>query len=81
MIARLPGGGAGDISWLRLEVSELHGNGSTGQFAPVTAILRINTIGGTAEGACVTPGAFRSVAYAADYVFLAPRSGTGRGAR
>jgi hypothetical protein len=69
---RMPGAGAGAIPWLRLEVAERRGvDGS--QLAGVGEILRINTSGGVADGICLTPGAFRSVAYAADYLFLAPQ--------
>jgi hypothetical protein len=67
---RAPGAGADDIPWLRLEVAERRGSG--GRLARVTVIQRINTRGGVAEGACATAGAFLSVAYATDYVFLAP---------
>lgn len=69
---RLPGAGAGDIPWLRLDVTERRGGGRLGE---ATAILRVNTSGGVAEGACSTAGDLRSVAYSADYVFLAPQSG------
>lgn len=65
-----PGAGASDIPWLRLEVAEHHG---TGRLAKITVVQRINTAGGVAEGTCATTGSFRSVPYAADYVFLAPR--------
>ncbi len=68
---RLPGAGAADIPWLRLEIEERSGPG-VGRLAPVTAILRINTVGGVADGPCTEVGALRSVAYAADYVFLSP---------
>jgi hypothetical protein len=67
---RAPGAGADDIPWLRLEVSERRGGG---RLARVTVIQRVNTRGGVAEGACAAAGAFLSVAYATDYVFLAPR--------
>lgn len=67
---RAPGAGPGDIPWLRLEVTEKRGSGRLG---PVAIIQRINTAGGALEGACAAAGAFRSVPYAADYVFLAPR--------
>lgn len=68
---RAPGRDAGDIPWLRLEVAERRG---TGRLTPVSVIQRINTMGGVAEGACPTAGTLRSVPYAADYVFLAPRA-------
>jgi hypothetical protein len=36
-------------------------------------VQRINTHGGAAQGACDQAGAFRSVPYSADYVFLSKR--------
>jgi len=36
----------------------------------VTTVQRINTQGGKLEGACDKVGSFKSVPYAADYVFL-----------
>ncbi|WP_211877852.1 DUF3455 domain-containing protein [Plastoroseomonas hellenica] len=68
---RAPGRDAGDIPWLRLEVAERRG---AGRLTPVSVIQRINTVGGVAEGDCPTAGALRSVPYASDYVFLAPRA-------
>jgi hypothetical protein len=56
-----------DIPWLRLEVTERRGSGA---LSGVTTVQRINTQGGVAEGACDKPGAYQSVAYAAEYVFL-----------
>jgi hypothetical protein len=38
--------------------------------ADVTTVQRINSHGGAAQGACDQAGAFRSVPYSADYVFL-----------
>jgi hypothetical protein len=67
---RLPGAGAEDIPWLRLAVMERSGAG--GGLSTASAILRVNTAGGVADGPCTEAGALRSVAYAADYVFLAP---------
>lgn len=68
---QLPGAEARAIPWLRLDIVERRGGGRLEQ---ATAVLRINTVGGVAEGACPTAGDLRSVAYAADYVFLAPQS-------
>jgi hypothetical protein len=65
--ARAPGATAKDIPWLKMEVTAQHG---TGQLAGTTTIQRINTKGGTAEGACEASGAFLSVPYSADYRFL-----------
>jgi len=56
-----------DIPWLKLDVTEHQGEGT---FSKVTTVQRINTSGGTAQGPCEKPGAFRSVPYSADYVFL-----------
>jgi hypothetical protein len=41
-----------------------------GQLTHATTIQRINTKGGSAEGACEASGSFLSVPYSADYVFL-----------
>jgi hypothetical protein len=64
---RAPGTTAQDIPWLKLEVTERRGSGA---FSGVTTVQRIQTRGGAAEGPCDTAGAYRSVPYAADYVFL-----------
>jgi hypothetical protein len=63
---RAPGATANDIPLLKLEVTSRRGNG---RLTDVTTIQRLNTKGGTAEGACETAGAFLSVPYAADYAF------------
>jgi hypothetical protein len=65
--ARAPGATAKDIPLLKLEVTSQRGKG---QLTGTTTIQRINTKGGTAEGACETSGAFQSVPYSADYTFL-----------
>jgi hypothetical protein len=62
-----PGATAKDIPLLKLEVTSQRG---TGQLTGASTIQRINTKGGVAEGACEYAGAFLSVPYAADYVFL-----------
>src|SRR5262245_11365244 len=65
---RAPGATPKDIAWLKLEVTERRG---AGLLAGVTTVQRVNTQGGAAaEGACDKAGAYLSVAYAADYVFL-----------
>ena len=64
---RAPGATAQDIPWLKLEVTERRGNGA---LSGVTTVQRIQTRGGAVEGTCDTAGAFRSVPYAAEYVFL-----------
>ncbi len=66
--SRAPGKTAGDIPWLKLDVTERRGNGL---LSSATTILRINTRGGIApSGPCGTAGALASVAYSTDYVFL-----------
>jgi hypothetical protein len=45
----------------------------SGTLADVTTVQRINSYGGAAQGACDQAGAFRSVPYSADYVFLSKR--------
>jgi hypothetical protein len=67
VIGRAPGATAKDIAWLRLEVTSQRG---AGQLTGASHIQRINTKGGMVEGACDQSGAFLSVPYSADYVFL-----------
>jgi hypothetical protein len=66
-VGRAPGASSRDIPWLKLEIIERRGSGVV---SSVTTVQRINTLGGIAEGACDKLGAYLSVAYAADYVFL-----------
>ena len=66
-IGNAPGATASDIPWLKLEVTAHRG---TGILAGVSTVQRINTEGGKLDGACDKAGAFRSVPYDADYVFL-----------
>lgn len=56
-----------DIPWLRLDVVDQRGDG---KLSGVTHVQRVNTRGGVARGPCDEAGAFRSVPYSADYVFL-----------
>jgi hypothetical protein len=65
--SRAPGASAADIPLLKLEVTAQRG---TGQLTGVTTVQRLNTRGGTADGACATAGAFLSVPYSADYTFF-----------
>ena len=65
--ASAPGATSADIALLRLDVTARRGNG---RLSDVTTVQRVNTHGGGASGACPTAGAFLSVAYSADYVFL-----------
>src|SRR5882672_9256426 len=65
--ASAPGATSNDIPWLKLEVVSRRGSGI---LAGVTTVQRINTQGGKLTGACDKSGAFSSVPYSADYVFL-----------
>jgi Protein of unknown function (DUF3455) len=66
-VANAPGQSAGDIPWLKLEVT---GHRGSGTLAGITTVQRINTRGGVHTGACDRAGALYSAPYAADYVFL-----------
>jgi hypothetical protein len=66
-VASVPGATPNDIPWLKLEAISPRGSGI---LTGVTTVQRINTSGGRLEGACDTAGAYRSVPYSADYVFL-----------
>jgi hypothetical protein len=62
-----PGDGPADIPWLKLGAASQSGQGA---LAGIATIQRIHTRGGGLAGSCETAGAFRSVPYSADYVFL-----------
>lgn len=62
-----PGATAFDIPWLRIDVVTQTNNGA---LYGVTSVQRINTHGGVVAGTCDEVGAYRSVPYSADYVFL-----------
>jgi hypothetical protein len=66
-VGNAPGATANDIPWLKLEVISRRGSGV---LAGVTTVQRINTSGGKLAGPCDKAGAFSSMPYAADYVFL-----------
>jgi hypothetical protein len=66
-VGNAPGKSAGDIPWLKLEVTAHRGSGA---LSGVTTVKRINTAGGVYAGACDKAGALHSAPYAADYVFL-----------
>jgi len=66
-VGSAPGATLDDIPWLRLDVVSQLGNGA---LYGVTSVQRINTRGGVAAGSCDQVGAFRSIPYAADYIFL-----------
>ena len=65
--ATKPAKDSDDISWLKLDVIDRHGDGP---LKDVTTVQRINTDGGVAAGECEEAGEFRIEGYAADYVFL-----------
>ncbi len=65
--ASAPGATRRDIPWLRLDVTVHSGHG---ELSAVTTVQRINTNGGAMAGSCRRPGAFLSIPYSADYVFL-----------
>jgi Protein of unknown function (DUF3455) len=67
VVTRAPGRSPKDIPWLKLEVTERRGSGA---LSGVTTVQRISTQGGVAEGACDQAGAYLSVPYSAEYVFL-----------
>jgi hypothetical protein len=64
---KAPGATAKDILWLKLEVTDQHGDGP---LKGVTTVQRINTAGGNLEGTCDKAGDLRAEPYGADYVFL-----------
>ena len=65
-VGRAPGVTPQDIPLLKLETTTRRGNG---RLADVSTIQRLDTKGGTAEGACPAAGALMSVPYSADYAF------------
>lgn len=67
VIDKAPGATARDIPWLKLKIVSYRGSG---QLREATLIRRINTKGGVASGACRTAGAFLSVPYSSEYLFL-----------
>ena len=67
VVANAPGKTAGDIPWLKLEITVRRGGGTLSE---ASMVQRINTQGGVLAGTCEKAGAFRSAPYAADYVFL-----------
>ena len=67
MVSSTPGATSNDVPWLKLEITDQRGNGT---LSHVATVQRINTKGGATQGLCETAGAYRSVPYSADYVFL-----------
>lgn len=67
MVAAAPGATFNDVPWIKFEVVEHRGNGI---LSHVKIIQRINTKGGATQGTCEIAGAYRSLPYSADYVFL-----------
>ena len=70
MVSAAPGATFSDIPWLKLEVTDHHGEGVMSR---VATIQRINTKGGAIQGSPEKTGAFRSIPYSADFVFLRKR--------
>ncbi|MBN8982177.1 MAG: DUF3455 domain-containing protein [Rhizobiales bacterium] len=66
-IANAPATTADDIPWLKIDVISRRGSGV---LSSVTAVQRINTVGGKPDKSQGKPGAFLNVVYSADYVFL-----------
>jgi hypothetical protein len=66
-VANVPGTTPSDIPWLKLDVVAKRGSGV---LSGVTTVQRTNTHGGVANGLCDKAGAYNSVPYSADYVFL-----------
>ena len=64
---KAPGATAKDIPWLKLEVTDQHGDGP---LKGVTTVQRVATAGGNLEGSCDKAGDLRAEPYAADYIFL-----------
>jgi hypothetical protein len=69
-VANAAGGTSNDIPWLKLEATAHRGSGL---LADTATVLRINTRGGGLSGSCDEAGSYRSIPYAADYVFLRKR--------
>ena len=67
LVSAVPGATFNDVPWLKLEVTERRGRGLLSE---VKTVQRINTKGGVVQGSCDPRGAFRSIPYSADYVFL-----------
>ncbi len=67
VVAHAPGATAKDVPWLKLDASSHRG---IGQLSSVTTIQRIDTAGGAMEGDCAAVGAFVSVPYSSEYIFL-----------
>ena len=70
-VTNVPSKSAGDIPWLKLEVTAHRGNGA---LSKVTTVQRINTHGGVIKDSCTKAGAYATTPYSADYIFL--RKGT-----
>src|SRR4029450_9750350 len=66
-VGNAPGATPNDIRLRKLEAGARRGSGV---LADISTVQRINTVGGKLDGACEKAGAYRSVPYSADYVFL-----------
>src|SRR5262245_4492688 len=67
VVGDAPGATPNDIPLLKLDVVSHRGSGT---LANVATVLRLNTHGGVAQGACDKAGTFLSVPYSATYIFL-----------
>lgn len=65
--ANAPAKDAGDIAWLKLDVTQ---KAKKGPAAGAKYVLRIDTKGGTLSGSCTTDKETREVPYQATYVFV-----------
>lgn len=67
VVARAPGAGSDDVQLQKLEVTAHRGSG---ELSAVTAVQRLDTLGGAVEGPCDEAGDFQSEPFAAEFVFL-----------
>ena len=67
VVTSAPAATSNDIPWLEIEVVEHRDDGI---LSDATTVQRINTKGGLAQGPCEPAGAYLSVPYSAEYVFL-----------
>ena len=65
--ASAPAKNAGDIPWLKLDVTQ---RTKKGPAAGTKYVLRIDTKGGVLSGVCTTDKEVRAVPYQATYVFV-----------
>lgn len=73
VLVKEPAPNAADIPWLRLTATDAAA-GAEGALSGVTAILRLDTKGGTLSGPCAEAGTLKAAPYSARYVFLRSKS-------